>query len=574
MPFDGLMLYHAARELHQTLSGGRVDKIVQPERDEVIITVRAGGANHQLLLSASAGCARAHLTRIKKNNPLEPPMLCMLLRKHLLGARILSVLQAESDRILEIELEHTDELGDRARKRIVCEFMGRHSNIIFTAGDGRILDSARRVNEQISSVREVLPGLRYERPPAHGKIPFDRAEESALLAAFRGKSGALHKLLSQCVSGLSTQTAREIAYRIAGNEDVRLEDIGEEASAAGAWTALQDMLGRTNASILYAETGQPIDVTPVPYRSRTTLRTESFATLSEALDEFYRARDMEERISQKSASIHRVLKTNIERCQRKAALQQEALLGSQHMEEYRLNGELLTASMHLAKKGNKSVALPNYYADGMPMVEVALDEKLSPGQNAQRYFKLYQKARSAQILAKEQLEKTTEELRYLEGQMDNLSKCTEEAELSEIRQELEKFGYVKANRNRRQMKALPPSKPMKFVSPSGIPILVGKNNLQNDKLTFSAEPDEVWMHAKDMPGSHVIVASAAPDDVTLQMAARLAARYSSGGTSTRVPVDMTRRKFVKKPSGAKPGFVIYTHQRTVFVLPWEEEAKS
>lgn len=574
MPFDGLMLYHAARELHQTLSGGRVDKIVQPERDEVIITVRAGGANHQLLLSASAGCARAHLTRIKKNNPLEPPMLCMLLRKHLLGARILSVLQAESDRILEIELEHTDELGDRARKRIVCEFMGRHSNIIFTAGDGRILDSARRVNEQISSVREVLPGLRYERPPAHGKIPFDRAEESALLAAFRGKSGALHKLLSQCVSGLSTQTAREIAYRIAGNEDVRLEDIGEEAAAAGAWTALQDMLGRTNASILYAETGQPIDVTPVPYRSRTTLRTESFATLSEALDEFYRARDMEERISQKSASIHRVLKTNIERCQRKAALQQEALLGSQHMEEYRLNGELLTASMHLAKKGDKSVALPNYYADGMPMVEVALDEKLSPGQNAQRYFKLYQKARSAQILAKEQLEKTTEELRYLEGQMDNLSKCTEEAELSEIRQELEKFGYVKANRNRRQMKALPPSKPMKFVSPSGIPILVGKNNLQNDKLTFSAEPDEVWMHAKDMPGSHVIVASAAPDDVTLQMAARLAARYSSGGTSTRVPVDMTRRKFVKKPSGAKPGFVIYTHQRTVFVLPWEEEAKS
>ena len=574
MPFDGLMLYHAARELHQTLSGGRVDKIVQPERDEVIITVRAGGANHQLLLSASAGCARAHLTRIKKNNPLEPPMLCMLLRKHLLGARILSVLQVESDRILEIELEHTDELGDRARKRIVCEFMGRHSNIIFTAGDGKILDSARRINEQISSVREVLPGLRYERPPAHGKIPFDRAEESALLAAFRGKSGALHKLLSQCVSGLSTQTAREIAYRIAGNEDVRLEDIGEEASAAGAWTALQDMLGRTNASILYAETGQPIDVTPVPYRSRTTLRTESFATLSEALDEFYRARDMEERISQKSASIHRVLKTNIERCQRKAALQQEALLGSQHMEEYRLNGELLTASMHLAKKGDKSVALPNYYADGMPMVEVALDEKLSPGQNAQRYFKLYQKARSAQILAKEQLEKTTEELRYLEGQMDNLSKCTEEAELSEIRQELEKFGYVKANRNRRQMKALPPSKPMKFVSPAGIPILVGKNNLQNDKLTFSAEPDEVWMHAKDMPGSHVIVASAAPDDGTLQMAARLAARYSSGGTSTRVPVDMTRRKFVKKPSGAKPGFVIYTHQRTVFVLPWEEEAKS
>ena len=217
----------------------------------------------------------------------------------------------------------------------------------------------------------------------------------------------------------------------------------------------------------------------------------------------------------------------------------------------------------------KSVTIPNYYEEGTPDLEVQLDEKLSPGQNAQRYFKLYQKARSAKRLAAEQVEKTTEELNYLEGQMLNLSACEEESELAELREELEKYGYVRKNHNRRQMKKLEPSKPMRFDSPTGIPILVGKNNLQNDKLTFTAEPNEWWLHAKDMPGSHVIVASDHPDEETLHMAARLAARYSKGASAGKVPVDMTRRRYVKKPSGAKPGFVIYTNQTTVLAEPWE-----
>lgn len=568
MPMDGLTLSFITRELSEALVGGRVDRISQPERDELNILVRNHGRNQLLLLSASAGCARAHITQEKKVSPLEPPMLCMLLRKHIAGGRVRAVRQINGDRILEIEFEHLDELGDSARKTLICEFMGRHSNLIFVDAQGRILECARRVTENMSSVREVLPGLRYERPPEHGKTPFDAPEE-AIVRALEGASGPLHKAIAAAISGLSVQTARELAFRAAGNEDAHTQEVDMRAVSAAVARALREVQGQMEPALLFGADGEPVDVVAFRYESRAALRAERFATISEAMDAFYRARDLADRVKQKSAALHRVLKNNIERCERKLALQQEALLGSERMEEYRVKGELLTASLHLAKKGMKSVTIPNYYEEGAPGLEVQLDEKLSPGQNAQRYFKLYQKARSARRLAAEQVEKTTEELNYLEGQMLNLSACEEESELAELREELEKYGYVRKNHNRRQMKKLEPSRPMRFDSPTGIPILVGKNNLQNDKLTFTAEPNEWWLHAKDMPGSHVIVASDHPDEETLHMAARLAARYSKGASAGKVPVDMTRRRYVKKPSGAKPGFVIYTNQTTVLAEPWE-----
>ena len=569
MPLDGLTLGLIARELDAALAGGRINKIVQPERDELILTIRAGGENRQLLLSATANCARAHLTQVRKNSPLEPLNLCMLMRKHITGGRVCAVRQLESDRILEIEIEHHDELGDAARKRLICEFMGKHSNLIFVDGNGRIIDSARRVNELISSVREVLPGLRYELPPAHGKIPFDHVEADALYAAMAGMNGPLHRLIAQTVSGMSTQTARELAFRATGTEDAHSEEIDLRTACECIAAELKRIPDTVAPAVLLAGDGAPVDAVAFPYLSRAHLKSEAFPTISEAMDAFYRTRDRSERIQQKSAALHRALKKNIERCERKLALQQEALLGSQRMEEYRLKGELLTANLHLAQKGARSVEVPNYYEEGTPMLAVELDEKLSPGQNAQKYFKMYQKARNAQTLAAEQIEKTSAELNYLEGQMDNLGKCQEESELFELRAELEKFGYVKANRSRRQMKQLPPSQPMKFTAPSGRAILVGKNNLQNDKLTATAQPNEVWLHAKDMPGSHVIIVGEAPDDETIAYAARLAAAYSKGKASSRVPVDYTLRRYVKKPGGAKPGFVIYTNQRTLFVQPAE-----
>ena len=574
MPMDGFTLGLVAGELNAALAGGRISKIVQPERDEILLTIRNEGVNRQLLLSATANCARAHLTQVKKNNPLEPPALCMLMRKHITGGRVAAIRQVLSDRILEIEIEHHDELGDPARKKLICEFMGKHSNLIFVGEDGRIIDSARRVNDQISSVREVLPGLRYELPPAHGKLPFDEVTADQLYAAMSGMNGKIHKLIAQCVSGMSTQTARELAFRATGSEEAHSDEVDMRAVCESVAENLRTIPGHIAPAVLYNDDGSPADIVAFEYRSRAHMTAEPYPTISEAMDAFYRSRDMSERIAQKSAAIHRTLKKNIERCERKLALQREALLGSQRMEEYRLKGELLTANLHLAKKGMKSVELPNYYEEGMPMLTVELDEKLSPGQNGQKYFKLYQKARNAQTLAAEQIEKTEAELDYLEGQLDNLGKCSGESELFELRQELEKFGYVKANRSRKQLKALPPSRPMRFRSPSGRIVLVGKNNLQNDKLTFTAQPDEVWLHAKDMPGSHVIIVDPEPSDSDIAFAARLAAAYSKGGTSSRVPVDYTLRRYVKKPGGAKPGFVIYTHQHTLSVEPLRAEPEE
>lgn len=570
MPMDALTLWFVARELDAALAGGRVDKIAQPERDELNLLVRNHGENHMLLLSASAGCARAHITREKKVSPLEPPMLCMLLRKHVSGGRVRSVRQINADRILEIEFEHLDELGDSAVKTLICEFMGRHSNLILTGADGRILECARRVTQNMSSVREVLPGLPYERPPEHGKTPFDAPREE-IERALEAASGPLHKAIAGAISGLSVQTARELAFRATGNEDAHAQETDMPSAARAVARALEQVRTQPAPALLFGEDGAVVDVVAFAYESRAHLRAQRFATLSEAMDAFYRERDRADRIRQKSAALHRVLKNNIERCERKLALQHEALAGSERMEEYRVKGELLTASLHLAKKGMRSVSIPNYYEEGAPALEVALDEKLSPGQNAQRYFKLYQKARSARRLAAEQIQKTGAELDYLEGQMLNLRSCDAENELSELREELEALGYVRKNHNRRQMKRLEPSKPLRFDSPSGIPILVGKNNLQNDKLTATAEPGDWWLHAKDMPGSHVIVASADADAATLEMAARLAARYSRGASAGKVPVDITRRKHVKKPAGAKPGFVIYTNQKTVLAKPWEDE---
>ncbi len=570
MPLDGLTLGFAASELNAHLAGGRIDRVVQPERDEIILTVRNQGQNFLLLLSASAGCARAHLTQQRKTGPLEPPALCMLMRKHIIGGRILEIRQVHCDRILEIEIEHHDELGDKVKKRLICEFMGKHSNLIFVGQDGRIIDSARRVSESMSSVREVLPGLRYEDPPAHGRIDYDSVTKENLSGALQNRGGAVWKALAGSISGLSSQLARELAYRAVGSTEARMEECSLEALSE----AIPEILSRLRLRpcILRDETGAAVDFAAFEYLSRRDLACEDYPTLSEAMDAFYKSRDAAERIHQKSAALHRVLKTNIERCERKLALQQDALLGSERMEEYRLKGELLTANLHLAKKGDKQVEVPNYYEEGIPMMTVELDEKLSPAQNAQRYFKLYQKARNAKTLAAEQIQKTSEELSYLEGQMENLGKCTEEAELSELRQELEKLGYVRVNRNRRQLKQLPPSKPMRFASASGRIILVGKNNLQNDKLTFTAQPNEVWLHAKDMPGSHVIIVGENPEDATILEAARIAAWYSKGSGSTHVPVDYTLRKYVKKPSGAKPGFVIYTHQKTLFVDAVREPA--
>ena len=567
MPMDGLTLGFMARELHAALVGGRIDKVNQPERDELLIAIRNHNVNQQLLICASANNARIHLTPHKKPNPLEPPMFCRLLRKHIGGGRIVDIRQIGGDRILEIDIDTLDELGDRVIRTLVVELMGKHSNIMLLRDDGRIIDSARHVTEDISRVREVLPGLPYVRPSGQGKLPYDVVCEGALLERLRGTNGPLHKVFADTITGLSALSARELSYRATGSEDARAEYADATQISRNLCDALHALPDQTDPMLLLDESGVPIEFVAFAYRCRAPLEKRRMPSLSDAMDAFYVSRDRKDRIAQKSSSLHRVLKTNLERCEKKLALQMDALMDAGRMDEYRVLGELITASQHLITKGIKQVMLPNYYAEDMGEICVKLDEKLSPAANAQRYFKLYQKARSAQKLAAEHKLKTEEELSYLEGQLHNLSKCSEESELNEIRQELVEQGYVRANHNRRQMKAFLPSQPLHFVSASGLHILVGKNNLQNDKLTQTAQGNETWLHAKDMPGSHVIIASPVVDEETLHMAARIAAHYSKGRDGSRVPVDYTLKKHVKKPGGAKPGFVIYTHQKTLFVTP-------
>jgi predicted ribosome quality control (RQC) complex YloA/Tae2 family protein len=549
---DGVMLGYVCRELNAALAGGRVDKVSQPEKCDLAITVRSRRESHILLLTANPNSARCHITRERRANPLEPSAFCMLMRKHLVNSRVLSFTQINGDRVMEAAFEGVDELGDRLTRVLICEFMGKHSNLILTAG-GKIMDSARRVDINTSRVREVLPGLPYRRPPSQGKLPYDGQDIGALETALCGMSGALDKALSSTVSGLSIQTARELIARAGGD--------------GGAIIKVLNSLPHMTAPTVYYNGGAPMDVTPFPFITLAHLDNIRYDSVSEALDQFYASRDRADRIREKSASLFKSINNNISRCERKLGLQMEALAAGERMEEYRARGELITANLHMIKKGAPRAELPNYYDPGCALISIELDVKLSPAANAQRYFKLYQKAKSARELAAGQKATTEEELSYLYGQLGNLENCEGESELNEIRDELTRLNYLRASHNRRQIKKLPASEPLAFTSAEGVKIYVGKNNVQNEKLTAAAKPLEWWLHAKNMPGSHVIVTAEEPNNETIGQAASLAAYYSKGRNDNTVPVDMTRRKYVKKPNGARPGFMIYTNQRTLYAQP-------
>ena len=574
MPMDGLTLSFVRDELATTLIGGRVDKITQPERDEIIIALRSLGKNRALLISINPNCARIHLTGDKRVSPLEPSNFCMLMRKHLQGGKLTDVRQIGGDRILEIDVENRDDLGDLRVRTLILEIMGRHSNLMLVNWNGKIIDSLRHVTDDISRVREVLPGLDYQRPPAQDKLPPENLTAEALTPMLARCPGKLSKAYAACISGVSIQAAREITYRLMDDEDAHTSETTPERAAEFAVNFLRNMRSWTKPTIVFESDGAPLDFMAFPYECRAGLPSKSYDSMGEMMDAFFMQRDLMERISQKSAALNRVLHSNIERCEKKLGLQLDALREGDNCEDYRIKGELLMAQLYAVTKGAKNVTLDNYYDENGGALEIELDVKLSPAANAQKYFKLYQKAKSAQHQAAEQVEKTNQELYYLEGQLDNLQKCTDESELNEVREELVREGYLRANHNRRTLKKLPPSLPYHFIAPDGTDILIGKNNVQNDQLTRTAEPNDTWLHVKDMPGSHVIVCARNPSDETLLLAAQLATWFSKGQHSSQVPVDYTLRKYVKKPAGAKPGFVIYTHQTTLFVTPDETILKG
>ena len=465
-------------------------------------------------------------------------------------------------------------MGDHVRRRIVLEIMGRHSNLMLLDEDGRILEATRHVNPDMSRVRLVQPGMTYAPPPGQDRLNPEELTAEALLARLRPITGVpLSRALADQVTGLSRVAAEELACRVLSPREDWPEDLHDAcARLADLFHRLQDLC---DPRVLRGEDGEALDVFPFPYFSRPLDRQEAYGTLSDALESYFGLRDAKDRLNQRSASMLRMLKSQLERCEKKLAMQEEELASAQRMEEYRIMGEAINANLYQLKKGMTEASLPNWFTAEGGEITVPLDIRLTPSQNAQKYFKKYQKARSARETAAVQRDKTLAEMDYLEGMLLDVDKCVGESELEEIRQELVRTGYMKRVTNRRQQRQLPQSKPYRYLSADGIEIVVGKNAAQNDRITLGAKPEEMWLHAKDMPGSHVIVRCEGdiPQE-TLKQAALLAAWYSKGQRSSLVPIDYTRRKYVKKPSGAAPGKVIYTHHRTAYMTAEESEIRT
>jgi predicted ribosome quality control (RQC) complex YloA/Tae2 family protein len=572
LPLDGIMLGFTARELHELLSGGRIERITQPESDLLILNVHSNGKTHKLLISANPNSARMHITGQNYKSPFEAPMFCMLMRKHLTGGHITYIKQINGDRLVEIAVDCTDELGESCRKTLYLEAMGRHSNLTLEAG-GKIIDAIRHVTGDMSRVRQALPGLPFIFPPAQDKIPPEDATEEAVLARFSRESGPLGSVLPSIISGLSSITSREFAFRLAGsgNADIKALDL---VRLSGMVCALLKKLPELEPPLLLLnDNGAVCDAVPFPYITYTLCPHTEMPSVSAALDALFAERDKKEHMTQRSQSLLRFLKAGIERLGKKLALLEEERAQSEKSEDLRIMGELLTAQLHLVSRGSAEVILDNYYNGGQ--VTVPLDIRLNPAQNAQRYFKRYQKACAAQKMAAEQKEKALAELRVLEDALCDIGNCETEEDLGDIRNSLIENGLLKKAAVKKTVRKTVESMPLRFVSTDGIEIAVGKNSIQNERLTKAAQGSDLWVHAKDMPGSHVIVrAEDKPvPDSTLIQAAQLAAYYSKAG-GNNVPVDYTLRKNVKKPGGTPPGYVTYTGQHTLMIQVTEKEIRA
>lgn len=571
MSMDGLSLYSAMNELNKRLAGGKIDKIQQTDKEELLLMVRSLGQTYRLLINASAADNRVQLTELKKQAPSEAPMFCMLLRKRIAGGKIVRFEQERLDRVLKISIETYNDLGDLSVFALYCELMGKHSNIILVNEKGVIVDAIKHVGLGMSSVRFVMPGLEYSAPPAQDKQDPSKASADDFSMAMCMVGMSIAKALSNAFFGLSPAVAAQLVARYTDKtECTQLSEAERKELAERLAAFYADMAqGKEKASAVLNALGETEAVYPFAISGSGI---KLYDSIGEALDSLYINSDRREWAKRHGASARKVLQNNIERCEKKLALYADALNSEEQMEKCRLYGELLTANLHSLKSGTDTAAVDNYYANPVERIAIPLDRQLTPGENAQRYYKKYQKLKAARDMAIVQREQTLSELNYLEGQLDNLTKCTAENELSELIEELKDQGYIKRDKGGKKKMKLAASKPMHFVSSTGADIYVGKNNRQNDELTLHfASPNDIWMHTKNIPGSHVIVKGASEQDTaTMTEAALLAAYYSRARGSENVAVDYTPRKYVKKPAGAKPGMVIYTTNKTAYVTPSEE----
>ena len=571
MPLDALCLTAVAGEVRSAVHGGKIDKIYQPTRDEVVLYIRGPAGNVRLLLSANPGHPRAHLTERNRENPEQPPMFCMLLRKHLQGARILELNQPPLERILDFKLETLDELGDRVERRLVLEAMGRSANLILLDGEGRIVDCTRRVDGDIArGQRQLLPGLFYRQPPTVDKLnPFTLEPEELRLVLANPLGKAWDKLLLDSFTGLSPLVARELAFR-AGDDS---EKLAAELEKLGK--AVKE--NRFTPYLLVRE-GKPVDFTFLPvlqYGPETeSIPRESFSAL---LDDFFSDRESAERVRQRGQDLVKSVTSARDRTARKLGNQARELEATKNRERLRELGDILTSNLHLMEKGMSTFRTMDFYDPEGGEVDIPLDPLLTPQQNAAKYYKEYNKAKTAEEMLTIQIEKGEKELEYLNSVLENIALAEGEKDLQEIRQELTETGYLRRPKTAAKRAKRVSGKPIEFRSSSGLRISVGKNNSQNDLLTTKlAYKSDIWLHTQKIHGSHVILwlEGGEADARSLTEAAQLAAYFSQARDGSKVPVDYTPVKYVKKPAGARPGMVVYTTYQTAVVEPDAALAKK
>lgn len=573
MAFDTLCVKKIVDELNSTVIGGRIDKVYQPEKDELMLGIRTFEGSFKLVLSASANNARVHFTDFSKENPKTPPMFCMLLRKHLASGKIVRVSQPDYERIIEIDIESYNDLGDLTQKHLICEIMGRNSNIILCDENYRIIDSAKHIDFTVSSVRQILPGLTYQTPPTQEKIPvLDGEKMKSLKLDFSGIASTPDKAIMQTVSGISPCVAREIVYSAIGTNSLvsgELSEISKKQIEANTVKYFENI--NFSPCIIFDPTGKPLDFSAVGINYfGKNYPVKYYDTMSEVVANFYYERDKKERMHQKSADLLKLISSNLERLTKKLVIQEKTLKDAENKERYKIFGDLLTANIYRIENGGASVTVENYYEPDCPQVTIELSPQLTPAKNAQRYYKLFTKLKNAEVEMEKQRKATISDIDYLESTLCALENAQTEADLTLIRTELSEEGYIKRMKSGKK-EPKKESKPMHFISSDGFDIYVGKNNTQNDYLTLRfANSQDIWFHTKQIHGSHTVIKLGIDKDVpksTMLEAAQLAAYYSKARESAQVPVDYTQIKNVKKPAGAKPGMVIYDSYNTVYVKP-------
>lgn len=580
MALDGLVIHCIVNELNKKLLGGKIDKVYQPENDEVVLHIRNNKENFKLVLSCSASNPRVYLANnYKKENPINAPMFCMLFRKYIQGGNIVNISQIGFERIIKISVESFDELKEKTTKDIIIEIMGRHSNIILTHSlDNKIIDSAKRIPPSVSRVRQILPGQTYVLPPKQDKLnPIDEVSLNLFVDTLTSFNGPIFKAIYSKFLGVSPVIAKEICFRANIDENTLIDEISSN-DISKVYKEFHNLFKFINnniynpSMIIDESIDKVLDFSCINLSQFSNLSIINDDSISKILENYYATKDIKDRIHQRSSDLRKSISIKLDRLYNKLNKQEKELIESENAEIYKIKGELITSYIYMIEKGMKSVEVANFYDPEYKNITISLNPNFTPSENAQKYFKKYNKMKTAKKEITSQIEITKEEINYLENIILSIENCENLAELMDIREELSKVGYLKAKNNSKKETKLT-TKPHEFISSNGFKILVGKNNKQNDNLTLKiASNEDIWMHTKNIPGSHVIIKTEGKEvpDETIFEGAMLAAFFSKSKMSSQVPVDYTKKKNVKKPNGSKPGMVIYETNSTIYVTPTEE----